>query len=463
MEILISKFLKRAIFLMAPFLFIACEKPNNELGFNQVIGSVAGLDVIEYDSIITYTQGIDSLLVATDETQVSFGGYTGSRLVGSITDGHFGKTKASFITEVLLSDIDPDFRTNPIVDSVVLYLRYSGAYGDTSIPMNLEVYELEGAVRPNGVVLDSDSNEVDSAYYSNYEPILASSPNLLGSKTFVPRPGVNIRVENVLRGPTLKMNLDVNFFQTNFADVGDGNNIDLASNSAFIQYFRGLYVTTTTLNGAILYFDLNTSNSEIKIYFHNDEDPAAQSVTLDFTQEGDIQPIGFNIFDNDYSGTYPVDFNLSTINTDKGESVTYVQAMSGLTTVVEIPGLEDLANEDILINNAYLEVRKQRGTGLSLAPPPTLEIREFSSRGPASTIKDFATGTGGGGFVAEEIRDGYYRFNITKYVFEVVNSGQTQKLAIVPVSKSVVADRVILQGGFGVNDPVRLKVYYTKP
>lgn len=445
---------------MASFLFIACEKPNNELGFEQVIGSVAGLGVIEFDSVIAYTQGIDSLLVATDETQSSFGGYIGNRLVGSIEDGFFGRTQASFVSQLILSDIDPDFGTNPVVDSVYLYMGYTGAYGDTSKPFTMDVFELAGDIRPNGVVLDSDSNEVDSAYYSNYKPILASPPFKLGSKTFIPKPKTNVRIENAITGPTLKVALDINYFQQRFADVGNGSNNDFASNSAFVKYFKGIYVATSTSDGSILYFDLASLNSRLKIYFHNDEDPEWQSVTMNFSQTSDVQPIGFNMFNNDYSGAR---FDLSNMNTSTGETQTYVQAMGGVATVIEIPLLEGIADSSILINHAYLEIRKARGTGFSLAPPTKLEIREYTSRGPTNLLRDFSTATGEGSFVAEEIRDGYYRFNITKYIFEVANTGVTKKLAVVPVSKSTVANRVILQGSKGAESPVRLKIYYTKP
>lgn len=458
------RILKRAIVIMAPFLFIACEKPNEGLGFNQVIGSYADLDVLAFDSIISYTQGIDSLLVATDETQSSFGGYTGSRLVGSITDGHFGRTEASFVSEMILEDIDPNFGTNPVVDSVYLFLRYNGSYGDTSVPMNLEVYNLAEVIRPNGVVLDVDSNVVDSAYYSNYQPV--EGEVIGGIQNFIPRPGVNVRIENALTGPTLKIPMDLNYFQQNFADVGNGSFAPFTTNSEFRKYFKGIHVKTTNTDGAILYFNLNTSNSRIKIYFHSDEDSTAQSVEMNFSQASSIQPVSFSIFNNDYSGTYPVSFDLNNINTTTGEPVTYVQAMGGVATVLEIPGLEDLRDSSILINQAILEIRKEMGTGLALAPPPSLEIREFTGRGPGASIRDFAAGNqgrGDGAFRSEEIKDGYYRFNITRYIFDVVNTGETKKLAVVPVSKSVAANRVILQGGYGAHAPVRLKIYYTKP
>ncbi len=449
---------------MAPFLFIGCEKPNDELGFNQVIGSVADLDVLSFDSIITYSQGIDSLLVATDETQASFGGYSGNRLVGSIVDGHFGRTEASFVSEVLLEDIDADFGTNPVIDSVFLFMRYTGSYGDTSIPMTLEVYELDKTIRPNGVALDSDSNIVDSAYYSNYKPVAGA---LIGSRqNFIPRPRTTVRIENSLTGPTLKVPMDTAFFQRKFADVGDGSFVSFSDNEEFKKYFKGLYVKTTNTDGAILYFNLNTLNSRVVMYFHNDEDADAQTVELNFSQSGSDLPVSFSIFNNDYSGAYPVDFDLKNMNTTKGEPLTYVQAMGGVTTVLEIPGLLDLGDSAILINRAVLEIRKETGTGLGLAPPSSLELREFTGSGPGATIKDFGAGSLGSGdgvFRSEELREGYYSFNITRYVFDVVNSGQTKKLAVVPVSKSVAANRVILQGGYGTDSPVQLKIYYTKP
>ena len=64
MTLLNNFFRKTAILAMASLLFIGCEKPNEELGFNQVIDGVPGVADLVFDNIISYTHNQDSILVA---------------------------------------------------------------------------------------------------------------------------------------------------------------------------------------------------------------------------------------------------------------------------------------------------------------------------------------------------------------------------------------------------------------
>ena len=447
---------------MAPFIFIACEKSNDQLGFQQVIGSVNSVNTASYDSIIAYTQNVDSVLVALiPENQKALGGYTGNRLVGVQTDGSFGKSEASFVSQMILQDVSPDFGANPVVDSVFLFLKYNGAYGDTSIPMDLEVNEIINSFHPNGEIRNTAGEVIDSAYYSNYKPVIGDKLGELNG--FLPRPHTPVMIEGNQTVATLKIPLDINYFQQRFANVGNGAFNSFSSNGEFMKYFKGIQVKATNADGAILYFDLSAVNSRLLMYFHNDEKNA--DVELNFSQKNTPLPISFNIFDQDYSN-YPTGFDLDQMDTIKGETVTYTEAMGGVATVIEIPGIDTLVNSDLLINQAILEIYKARGSGTGLEPPSRLEIREFTKSGPGNTIKDFNlsyVSKADGVYRSEELRNGYYQFNITRYLFDVVNGNKLKKLAIVPLTKTTAANRVILQGGKGAEHPVRLKIYYTKP
>ena len=52
-----------------------------------------------------------------------------SSLLGSYVDPVFGKTNASFLTQFVASSNQLDFGSNPIADSIVLSMTYSGYYG----------------------------------------------------------------------------------------------------------------------------------------------------------------------------------------------------------------------------------------------------------------------------------------------------------------------------------------------
>lgn len=462
MTLPIEFFKKTAILAMASFLFIGCEKPNDELGFNQVIDGVPGAGVAIYDSLIAFTHDLDSILVGlSPEGQEALGGYTGGRLIGSMTAGHFGRSEASVVAEMALAETNIQFGDNPQIDEAFLYLQYSGFYGDTMKPMSFEVYELDGKLFPNGVFLDNEGVVVDSAFYSDYEPALGTKiGEILNTR---PRPNSSITVNGETFEGGLKIALDTNFVRSKFIEAESSV---YGSNQNFKDHFKGLYVKTTTVDGSMLYFNLSGASSGLYLYFHESGDTAySKNVTFNFLQSNDPQPINFNIFNQDYSGAYPVSFDLQNINLS-GEAVTYVQSMGGVYTVFEIPGLDTLANKGYMVNQAILEVYKAQGTGSSLTPHSRLEIRKFERDTLGGVIKDFEAGstlTGGGSFVSEPFRAGKYTFDMTRYVFRVANGEESGMLAIAPYFKSSVANEVILSGGAGSEKPMNLKLYLTKP
>lgn len=464
MTLLNNFFGKTAILAMASLLFIGCEKPNDELGFNQVIDGVPGVADLVFENIISYTHDQDSILVALAlESQAALtGGYSGNRLLGSMTDGIFGRSEAAIVGQLALEENNVEFGAQPEIDSVFLYLQYNGYYGDTFKPMNYEVYQLNGGIFPNGVLLDSEGDVVDSAYYSDYVPSYSQKlGELLNHR---PRPNSVNAINGDLLAAGLKISLDTAWFRANILEASSEV---FENDKNFIEYFKGLYVRTVGTDGSIVYFNLNTTNSGIHMYFHDKADTTneAQRVGFNFLQSNSPLPINFSTFSQDYVGA-PAAFNLSLQDSVIGEEVNYTQAMGGVYTVLEIPDLDSISNKGYLINQAILEVYKAAGTGSGLQPNSKLEIRLFEEGKIKETIKDFNvsnTLTGGGSLESEPLRGGKYQFDITRYIFEVANGQRLSKLAITPYLKSSLANRVVLAGGNNSQTPMRLKIYLTKP
>ena len=456
-------FRKTAILAMASFLFIGCEKPNDELGFDQVIDGVPGVKAVVFDSLISYTHDLDSILVAlAPEGQEGLGGYAGNRLVGAITDGHFGRVEASFVSELALSENNIRYGDNPRIDSAFLFLEYNGFHGDTFKPVSFEVYELSGKLYPNGVFLDDEGVVVDSAFYSDYQPSVGLKIGEL-LNTY-PNPNRASRLNGDLVPGALKIALDTSYVRSRFIEAPTAV---YNSNEDFKEYFKGMYVKTTTIDGSIIYLNLDADNSGLYLYFHDRDDTSdSKSVSFNFQQSNNPQPVNFNLFDQDYSGAYPVSFDLNNMDTASGEQITYVQSMGGVYTVLNIPGLDTLADKGYLVNQAILEVHKAFGTGRGLEPCSRLELRIFDKDTLGGVIKDFQTGntfTGGGSFVSEPFRSGKYSFDITRYVFDIANGKKPNVLAVAPYLKSSVANGVILAGGYNSQNPMKLKIYLTKP
>ncbi len=170
-------------------------------------------------TLITHTVADDSLM--TDEIS--------TMLLGNINDPVFGVTKSSIFTQIGLSSLNPDFGTSPQLDSAVLSVVYSsGQYYGTLSPQKFKVYEL------------AEPLYKDSSYFSNRMLQYATE---LGSAYVTPKPNVG---DSVLVGSTwypshLRIALDKTFFG-NFLN----NPSAYSSNTAFLNYFKGVYIASST-------------------------------------------------------------------------------------------------------------------------------------------------------------------------------------------------------------------------
>jgi hypothetical protein len=440
---------KRAIFLMAFFIFLGCEKPNEGLGFDTLIGDVPNAERVEY-GIKTGVVKQDSILVAInyDAQLLLAGGYAQAKLLGTYVDPLFGLNKAEFISEVLLEDLNPQFSEDAIVDSVNLYLRTTDYYGDTNQTMRLEVHQL------------AEELSRDTSFYSSFAPGLGAK---LGELTaFSPRPNTSLTVNEESTLPSFKIPLDVNFFQENFAD--QGSNFDaFTTNEDFRTYFKGIKISVEAGEGAILTINSNSVYSQILIFYRQaDSLEESSQLELNFAQDKSTKPIGFSTFQQDYI-SYPVAFDENDENTTE----VYTQSTGGVFGTIQLEMVDTLMDKGYAINRAYLELPIKPGSAAGFRPHSALELREIDEEGEiGSLIDDFARGQGGGSLLSGTLRDNKYRLEFTRTLFRLLNNtepGETiPSFALVPVSKSTSPRRSVLNGGSNTFETPKLIVFYTK-
>jgi len=152
----------------------------------------------------TQTESEDSL--RTDEAL--------NLILGNISDDPtFLYNRASFYTQILLTENNTDLGSNAVVDSVVMSYTYSGYYGVLEGLDDIWMMNLEGAIYK------------DSTYYSNTEIINTDIPyNYIESFT------LNTESEE---SPVLKMILQNNLGQR-ILDLG---NEVLKDNETFLENF----------------------------------------------------------------------------------------------------------------------------------------------------------------------------------------------------------------------------------
>lgn len=442
---MILKQLKRAILLLAPLFFISCEKPTDDLGFEQIIGGVVEADSMHLN-LVTWTAPVDSIIVALDyNSQLSLGGYNPLRLLGRTESNLFGSEEAYLHTQVIPDELDLDFGQNPIVDSVYFYLRITDSYGDTSQAMNLVIHELE------------EEFSQDSIYYSSYSPALGAEIGRLDG--YMPKAFTNTRFEGELAPPVIAIPMDINFFQTAFADIADGSADEFSSFGDFLEYFYGLRVAAET-GKAILDLNLASNYTGLRVYYHNDDDTTFAEFNID--QDKSLKPINFSTFEQFYSGSPLENMAQDSLN---GEAQTYIQSMGGVCTALKFDPakVQNLIQQGFIINSAAVEVYTVPNTGEPVAPSSNMEIRILDGKSLGDRIIDFQSESGGGALSRGVLRNNKYVMDLRRHLFEVLNSGENPTLALVPRTRTTAANRTVIRGGEGLMEKATVIVYYTKP
>ena len=391
-------------FILVTIIFNSCTDPNN-----------LGLEVQPESDIITFnvtenftwqegfTISEDSL--PSDETL--------SLLLGQINDPIFGENSAEFITQILLSANNNIIGENPEVDSVILSYSYSGYYG-----------ELEDFSSVNVQEIDFDIFK-DSVYYSN-------SFNLENTNSLVNT--FAIKKEN--ESPFLKISLK-NTFGQKILDFGETT---LQENDVFLQNFRGLHVTANSQN-TILYLNPSGLNTKLVIYYHNS---SQDSLELEFQLDNNTARV--NLF-NDKS-------NFSILN---DQSYKYIQSMAGYKLLVNINGLDSIKKlvSGKSINKATMTFTIADDSQIDYPAHEKLLLVRLDDEDRNIFLTDYIIE--GESYFGGTLQNGEYNFNITRYLYQLINNNSyTNKLYLLPTGSTVNANRSIL------NNDVQLTIHFSE-
>jgi len=379
--------------------------------------------------------------IRTDETTVS--------MLGSYYDPIFGTTNSSIYTQIRLSTTSVDFGTEPQLDSIVLAFEYTGEYyGDTTTQLTFRVFEI------------ADSLDRDTSYYSNQTKQIIEPE--IGSFITAPKPTDSIYVDTIKYRAQFRMHLNDDFGNK----LLNSDEANLASGTAFLQFIKGIYVTTDPVSqgGALLYFSLVSNYSRIILYYHNHPD-TLKNYNFPIA---DISARFMNFDHYDYQNADPAFYSqVFDGDTALGSDVLYLQPMAGIKTKIEIPYLRDwVKNQQIAINEAKLVISNYN-TESEFEPAPALVLLSIDSLGAGSLMVDYYEGlTYFGGSYDED--NGEYYFRISRYVQNLLKSDTIKDygLYLVISGASLQANRVLISG-YNPSDPtglakrMKLKLTYT--
>ena len=360
-------------FLFKSFLFalfvifsVSCDKDYNDIGTN-VVGEddhyLASVDSTM--SIVAYNQKTGP--VQTNGLAIN--------ALGFYNNPVFGKTTASFVSQVTMSSPDPTFY-NPsqvVVDSVYLYVPYYSTFkskdnttGDTTYEDVLDSIQNQSgkfklSVYESGYFLrDFDPAtgfQEAQKYYSNQTNDFTSA--IVGTRlndTVDTKQNDNFEFSNkeikltyqkngatVVKerlAPGMFLTLNRNYFKNKIVNAPSGK---LVNNNAFKEYFRGLYFKAqpsadSPNQGAMALLDF--SKAKLTMVYH-DETSATVTTRVRKTILFNLSGNTVNLFENEENSVYQN--AVLAANPTLGDEKLYLRGQEGSMAIIELFKGEDIA------------------------------------------------------------------------------------------------------------------------
>ena len=410
---------------------ISCKKKEYQLGADLVDQNsiLQGTSVDTFD-ILSYSI-IEDSVISDNASNV---------LLGSYSDPLFGTFSSSFYTQLRLASVDPNFAdpSTIVIDSFVIGLEYLGYYGELD-DQTFEVYQLE------------ESLSIDSTYYS-FNTLSHNGVNLVPAENSVisPKPLDPTIVGEDSLASQLRIYLDTNLARTLINEATDENSTVFSSNEAFLDYFKGLYITTnnsiqTPGEGGAFYFDINDPSSKATIYFH--QDTVATSYDLIINSEC----ADFTNIQVDNSGTM-VDQVIQ--DSTLGNHTFYAQAFK-TRAALSIPGLQNLP-QNIVVHRADLELPVQFQTGYKYRPGVNISVATRADSASSDLVNV-------GVFGVYDDFNKRFNINIREYTQAIVNKTlPLTEIVVSPLYFINSAERIVFNGKNTINkEKPRLVLTYT--
>lgn len=358
--------------LFTILLVVSCDKDFNELGTNIVGEDHYGFERYSDATIKSYNQKLGA--IASNNLPIN--------PLGIYNNPAFGTTEANFVTQIELAVVNPkfnnvtpgDYQTPTAIDSVILDIPYFKTLVATEEGKN--TYVLDSIYGPNSATGIAESTFKLDVYQSNYflrdlDPGQALGENqafytdenstIDGHKVGAPlnndpntRENTNFFFDKrehrtmVLDDdnepvytrsvPSMRLHLDKATFTSLILNAPSGK---LTDNTAFKNYFRGLYFKVTQNSSAGNMAMINFKAGKITMYYKDDKKVTTNGTTT-FTRED--KTLTMNLTGNSVSllENRNEDLNyLNAANSPNEASKLYLKGGQGAISIIDLFGSAD--------------------------------------------------------------------------------------------------------------------------
>ena len=435
------------------FTLTSCESDADNLGSQFLEGNGANGNEVSYDIIANNINNNDT--VRSDSKVLA------TAILGAFNEPVFGAQKASYVTQIRPSAYNPNFGTNPKVDSVVMQLVPSYAAdsattntytlnkvaADQDSTKTVVTYPITkyGKAKINGAAAPMTINvsEVTDFLYDTSTMFMSNKQVAtgvqLGSKTVpngtvssvkIVKIGDNTELVNSAVG--IRIPLNSAYFQNKII-AAQGQNV-LNDAASFIRYMNGLRISVLENDGYLFY--VTPANMSVTMYYSNDNTTNGTTTRQANTFTFDLSTANSR-FDQYSFANRSAGYNtaVSNYDTQKGASSLYMQGTGGAGAEVIIPdatiqGLQNLyKNSKIGIISAKIRFYSDDNIWNNAFPKPnTFTVLQKSV---ASFIADMTT-LAGAGYTRVKMTQPvsgsnsvYYDVSITQTLKNIVEQGAT--------------------------------------
>jgi Domain of unknown function (DUF4270) len=461
-------FLKYSVIIFSSlFVLTSCDKDFNEVGAD-IIGD-SGFEFLSYNDATVTTYNQFDPIVQTNNLPIN--------QLGVIDNGVFGLTTSSFVTQVQLVNLNPEFPNTTIVDKVELAIPYyntqitddgtdktyrlDSIYGTGKI--NLQIFRTNKFLRNfNDVLLPqryfSDEFSVFDSNISGTK--LNDDPSVSENTEFKFSPlqqtEITLKTEDQSEivtkvAPRMKLQLNKLFFQNLLIDAK--TNGKLTTNSLFQEYFRGLYFKVDAVSNEKGMALMNFAAGKITVYYKETTTGTRKTLVLNLIGNT------VNLFQNSLaSNTLPIN-TIPVISTD----ILYLKGGAGFHSYLDLFGTADatgvvpkeaiasIKNNNWIINEANLvfTINETRPTG---EIPKRIYIYDAKNKRPildyvtdqsASTSKPKYSKVVHGGIYTEVKNSAgvsiakKYKIRITDHIKNIINRDSTNVRLGVSVTEDI--------------------------
>ena len=410
--------------LLAVSILYSCTRNNIEFGT---------IPENTYTTLV-YTDTIGVQISTIIEDSFATSGDT-AFLIGRYHDPYLGTVSTKSFFQMTVPSSIPEIPASAKFDSMTFIIRPNDYYyGDTSKAQTIYINELANAI----------SHTYNSKLY-NTSNVAIKSP-ALGSATVKIKPrgsdSIVIRLSDA-KGSELYSRL-----QQQSSDVTSSND--------FLNYFRGISIATADDDTSAVYGLSGVSgNMVMRVHYHTTI-PYPEEHYIDFTSLSN--DLAFNQVLSNRSGTglVPGTTGITEIAAVNSKQLSFMQAGSGLFLKMIFPSLRSIIGNTNIVKllKAELIVRPTEFSfdrNKYILPSQLYLTQTDASNIAGNTVID---STGSAVLYTDPVmddiygEDNFYRFNVTAYINQMLNTGGSEDVGFLlnhnsPVTK-VNVDRLIV-------------------